>query len=149
MEIQSILSPDRTLSHLDCSSKKRTLEQIASHIADEFPSLDADELFQALIARERLGSTGIGKGIAIPHCRLKECKQTVGMLITLEKAIDFEAIDNGPVDIIFTLIVPDEAHEDHLQTLAVLAEKFSESTYIDSLRHCEDSTGLYQVATGQ
>ena len=147
MEIQAILSPRRTLCRVDCSSKKRVLENIADHIAKDCPKLDTDELFTALLSREKLGSTGIGKGIAIPHCRVKDCAETIGMLVTLKTPIDFTAIDNQPIDILFALLVPDNANTSHLETLSTLAEKFSHERFIANLRHAVDNQALYQAVT--
>ena len=145
MEIKAILSPSRTLCRLDCNSKKRVLENIANHIAEDCPALNTDELFNALLSREKLGSTGIGKGIAIPHCRVKDCTNTIGMLVTLKTPIDFTAIDNQPVDVLFALLVPDNANTTHLQTLSTLAEKFSQKKFIDNLRHATEDQALYQA----
>ena len=145
MEIKAILSPNRTLCRVDCNSKKRALENIANYIAEDCPSLDIDELFTALLSREKLGSTGIGKGIAIPHCRVKDCKETIGMLITLKTPIDFTAIDNQPVDILFALLVPDNANTTHLETLSRLAEKVSQEGFVDNLRNATGNQALYQA----
>ncbi|BFM17425.1 PTS IIA-like nitrogen regulatory protein PtsN [Maricurvus nonylphenolicus] len=148
MEVQSILSPRRVLCGAQGGSKKRALETLAHHIAADIPTLNADELFSSLIARERLGSTGIGKGIAIPHCRLANCSGTLGALITLQDPIDFDAIDGEPVDIIFALLVPDEANDEHLQTLAGLAEKFSNPGYLAELRRADNNQALFDAAVG-
>lgn len=146
MDVSLILSPRRVLCGAQGISKKRTLETLAQFIAEDIPTLDADELFRNLIAREKLGSTGIGQGIAIPHCRLKNCTGTVGALITLQEPIDFDAIDGKPVDIIFALLVPEEANDEHLQTLAGLAERLSQTSYRESLRKAKDATSLYEAA---
>ena len=129
MNIKSLLSSDCVLFQHQCASKKRLLETIASHLCDHNTNLDPSNVFSALIARERLGSTGLGKGIAIPHCRIAACTQTVGVLVTLATPIDFSAIDNEPVDIIFVLVVPEDGHKDHLKTLATLAETLSDKEY--------------------
>lgn len=147
MKIQAILSPTRTLCRIDYSSKKRALENIANHIAKECPMLDTDDLFAALLSREKLGSTGIGNGIAIPHCRVKDCRETVGMLVTLKTPIDFTAIDNRPVDILFALLVPDNANTAHLETLSTLAEKFSQEHFVANLRNATENQALYRAVT--
>ncbi len=128
------------------NSKKRVLEQISELIAEQSPNLDAEELFSGLIGRERLGSTGIGEGIAIPHCRLESCKQTTGALIRLREPIDFDAIDGQSVDLLYVLLVPTEATEAHLQTLAALAEMFSNADIRNRLRNTESADQLYQTA---
>ncbi len=146
MQIETILAPRRTLCAQQGGSKKRVLERLAQAIAQDIPSIDADDLFRSLIARERLGSTGIGHGIAIPHCRVKDCPSTIGALITLARPIDYDAIDSEPVDILFALLVPEEAHDEHLQTLAALAGAFSDNTYRQTLRQSTNNEMLYQSA---
>ena len=148
MDIDSILQPGCVVHHLTCNSKKRLLESIASHLCDQHPALDPGNVFSALIAREKLGSTGIGQGIAIPHCRIDGCDHTIGVLVTLENPVDFNAIDGKPVDIVFVLVVPEDSHEEHLQTLASLAEVFSQATIQKQLRAAKDRTDLYQIITG-
>lgn len=145
LSIQSILSPELTLCGVPGSSKKRILEIIAERVAQYYPELDENEVFNNLVARERLGSTGIGQGIAIPHCRLEDCKRVVGALVTLEESIDFDAIDNEPVDILFVLLVPQKATSDHLELLSQLAEKFNDRSFCNRLRECEDSQQLYNL----
>lgn len=147
MQIQSFLSSRRTLCGAEGGSKKRTLELIANLIAEDIPTLNSDEIFLSLIAREKLGATGLGNGIAIPHCRIKNCIGTVGAVIKLNSAVDFDSIDGKPVDLIFALIAPEEAHEEHLQTLAVLAEKLSSQEYTEKLRSSDSSESLYAFAT--
>ncbi len=149
MQLESILTPQRTLRGAPASSKKRVLENVSRFICEDITSLDPDELFSNLVARERLGSTGLGQGIALPHCRLKNCSGIVGSLITLQQPIDFEAIDDEPVDILFVLIVPEEATQDHLNTLAALAERFSDSRYVARLRAAGSDRDLYEYAIGQ
>lgn len=147
MEIASILDPSSILFHEECHSKKRILETIASHLCDQNPSLDPGSVFSALLARERLGSTGIGKGIAIPHCRIPGCDETIGVLVTLSQPIDFGSIDNQPVDIIFVLAVPENHDQDHLETLAALAEIFSQEAIQQKLRSAESTEELYKIIT--
>lgn len=146
MQIQSLISPGRTLCGVEAGSKKRALELLANTIAQDIPDIDADELFRSLIGRERLGSTGIGHGIAIPHCRVDQCNGTVGALITLADPIDFDAIDSQPVDILFAMLVPQDAHTEHLQTLAALAEALNKSEYRQRLRAATSNEALFQAA---
>ncbi len=147
MDISNILSPSRSICKTNGGSKKRVLEHTAKTIADDYPALSADDLFRELINRERLGSTGIGQGIAIPHCRVSNCPRAVGVLLTLSDPVDFESVDDKPVDIIFALLVPDEAHEQHLQTLAVLAQAFSNEDNLNALRDSQTDEELYQTAS--
>ena len=146
MQLNSILSPGRTLCGAPGSSKKRVLENIAHFICEDSPLINANQLFDSLIARERLGSTGLGHGIAIPHCRMKSCNKVIGSLIKLEQPIDFDAMDNEPVDLLFVLLVPDQAHDEHLQVLAKLAELFSDEGFCQQLRSAGDNDALYQLA---
>ncbi len=146
MDIQSIISPSRTLCGIEGVSKKRALEILATTIAEDVPAIDADDLFRRLIARERLGSTGIGHGIAIPHCRVSNCDGTLGALITLKEPIEFDAIDSEPVDVLFAMLVPEHAQDEHLQTLASLASMLNDANYRDRLRQAQSDRDLYQVA---
>lgn len=146
MDIQSILTPGRTLSGIEGISKKRALEILANTIAEDVPDIDADDLFRRLIARERLGSTGIGQGIAIPHCRIENCDGTLGALITLKEPIDFDAIDSEPVDVLFAMLVPEQAGDEHLHTLASLASSLNEAEYRRRLRAADTDRELYEAA---
>ncbi|MBE0505330.1 MAG: PTS IIA-like nitrogen regulatory protein PtsN [Marinospirillum sp.] len=145
MQINEILTLERTLFGVPGGSKKRVLEYFSKFIAQQIPQLDAEEVFSRLIARERLGSTGIGQGVALPHCRISHCKEAVGTFIRLRDKIDFDAIDGQPVDLIFLLLVPEEANEAHLQTLALLAERFSNETLRKELRKTDQPKQLYQL----
>lgn len=148
MQINEILTPERTLIGVPGGSKKRVLEYFSKFIAQQNPELDAEEVFTKLIARERLGSTGIGDGIALPHCRISKCTEAVGTFIQLKDKIDFDAIDGQPVDLIFLLLVPEEANEVHLQTLALLAERFSNEELRKELRKSDQPEQLYQLLCG-
>lgn len=144
--IHSILTLERTVKSAPASSKKKVLEYLGSFIADHIPESSADDIYERLLNRERMGSTGIGEGIAIPHCRLKQCDKTFGVLLHLEAPIDFDSIDQKPVDLVFALLVPEEATDEHLKTLSMLAQKLSQAEYRDALRNSPDSEHLYQRA---
>lgn len=146
MIIHQILTQDRTLCHAPGSSKKKALENIADFIHSTLPRIDSNELFEKLIAREKLGSTAIGKGIAIPHCRCSKVDRTIGCLVKLQKPIDFDAPDSLPVDLLFILIVPEEATEDHLQTLSQLAQLLDQSEFRNELRKSQSNEALYAAA---
>jgi PTS system nitrogen regulatory IIA component len=126
-------------------TKKRVLQSISQEIATFCQTLPENEIFDHLIAREKLGSTGFGNGVAMPHCRLDSCEEVVGAFFLLEDAVDFDAIDNEKVDIIFVLLVPAQANEAHLQTLATLAEKFSQTELLSQLRACTDAGAIFQI----
>ncbi len=150
ISLQSILSPALTRCGVPGGSKKRILETIAKLVAEHYPFLDENAIFNNLVCRERLGSTGIGQGIAIPHCRLENCDRVIGVLLTLEQKIPFDSIDNEPVDLLFALIVPQEATSEHLDLLSQLAEKFNDRSYCEKLRACRSDTELYElVAAGR
>jgi len=145
--ISNILTPQRTLMGAQCSSKKRLLEFISNFLCEQIEDSQADDIYERLIAREKLGSTAIGEGIAIPHSRLSECTDTLGALFVLQDPIDFDSIDRKPVDIVFVLLVPAEATEQHLQTLSMLAQKFNEEDFRQSLRSAQSSEELFTLAT--
>ena len=144
MQISHILSPERTFASVQGVSKKRVLELIGKLVA-QHTNLDADAIYESLIAREKLGSTGFGHGIAIPHCRLTKCEQAIGALLQLDSKIDFDALDGEPVDLIFVLLVPEEATEEHLQILKMLAERLDQPTLRTALRQAANAEELYQV----
>lgn len=147
--ISNILTPQRTLWGAQCTSKKRLIENISNFLAEQLPDSIADDIYERLIAREKLGSTGIGEGIAIPHSRLSGCNETLGALLVLESPVDYDAIDRKPVDIVFVLLVPEEATEQHLQTLSMLAQKFNNSEFRDSLRQAKNSQDLFERAIAE
>ena len=145
MLVHELLTPSSTLCNLEGGSKKRTLETVSKLISENQSDMDRTCVFNGLHGREKLGSTGIGDGIAIPHCRLAECKGATGFLIKLESPIDFDAIDRKPVDLIFALVVPEDATSEHLQTLAAIAELFSNEDVREQLRATESNEQLYQT----
>ncbi len=144
--LAQLLTPERTACQVPGLSKKRLFETLARIISEDQLSLSYDEVFSQLIARERLGSTGLGEGIAIPHCRIGNCSQPMGTLLTLSEPIDFDAPDNQPVDLVFALLVPEEAHQQHLETLASLARLFSQPDFCEALRNTKSADDLYSLA---
>lgn len=146
MQLSNFLSPERTLCNLQGVSKKRFLTTISEHLASTTPGLDADSIYNALLAREKLGSTGIGNGIAIPHCRVEACRQATGALVKLSEGIDFDAIDSQPVDLLFVLLVPPEETAEHLRVLGTLARLFHEDEFCRTLRACQSNEELYSTA---
>lgn len=137
---------DCTKSAVQCTSKKRALELI-SEIAAPQIGQSPQELFESLLNREKMGSTGIGNGIAIPHGRMFNCDNAVAVLIQCQEPIEFDAIDNRPVDILFALLVPDEQCKLHLKTLSSVAEKLNDKQVLRQLRHAENDDELYQIIT--
>lgn len=146
MKLASILTPERTKCGMQAASKKKALEQIAEFVCAFDEKLDPEELFEKLIERERLGTTGLGNGIAIPHCRLPNCESIVGALVLLEDGIDFGAFDKEPVRVIFLLIVPAEEVNEHLNTLSALATRLQSEEYRASLLSAQTDSELYSAA---
>ncbi len=141
-------------TRVDCEckagSKKRVLERVGELLATSAPNLSPEEVFEQLLERERLGSTGLGHGVALPHARLKGINQACGVLVCLESGIDYDAIDGQPVDLVFGLLVPHDATQEHLQLLARLASLFSKEEFRNQLREARDSeevTVLIQQAS--
>ncbi len=145
IRLENILTPGRSLVNVPGGSKKRALEQIANLIAREIPDLEMQDVFEALIAREKLGSTVFGNGIAIPHCRLKGCDKPVSALMHLDAPIDFDAIDGAPVDLLFVLLVPEAATDAHLELLRQIASMLDRKDVRDKLRSASSNEALYQV----
>jgi PTS system nitrogen regulatory IIA component len=134
------------LEHISCNShsasKKRVLEQLSQLLAANTESLSQNQVFDSLLSRERLGSTGLGHGVAIPHGRMKQSSDTLAAFVKLQQGVDFDASDNQPVDLLFALLVPEEATEEHLQLLAQLARMFSDETLVQQLREATDANAL-------
>lgn len=147
MRVRELLTAERTHFQVQGVSKKRLLDQAAQMVAASCSGLTEQQVFDALVARERLGSTGIGEGIAIPHCRLASCQTPIGLLLQLEQPIDFESIDNKPVDLVFVLLVPENNPEQHLKTLSHLAALFNEAGFRQQLRDSRSAEELYKRAT--
>lgn len=145
IRLETILTPGRSLVNVPGGSKKRALEQIANLIGREVPELETQTVYEALIAREKLGSTGFGNGIAIPHCRLKGCETPVSALLHLDHPIDFDAIDGAPVDLLFVLLVPEAATDAHLELLRQIASMLDRKEVRDKLRSASSNEALYQV----
>ena len=146
VDFERILSPECTISSLAASSKKRALEKAGALLASRFPELDSDEVFGGLMARERLGSTAVGEGVAVPHCRIENCSTPVAALVRLSEQVDFDASDGTPVDLLFILVVPLEAHDTHLQLLASMARALNEPDYRAALRAAQGDLDLFQAA---
>ena len=148
MKITDVLTPAMTECNLPGGSKKRVLENLSIFITEQLggDAEQTDNLFHSLVARERLGSTGIGDGIAIPHCRAPGFKRIHGCLIKLSKPVDFDAIDGEPVDLIFALVVPEEKNDEHLATLARVAALLQNESSRQSLRQCSSNEELFNTA---
>jgi PTS system nitrogen regulatory IIA component len=148
MLISDLLSAERIRCDVQCSSKKRLLEVISEELARNSDEFSKREIFESLCARERLGSTGLGKGVAIPHGRVKGSRHVQASFIRLKKPLPFDAADGEPVDLLFCLAVPEDCGEDHLKLLAQVAEMFSDPELLRELREAESSGRLLQLLSG-
>jgi PTS system nitrogen regulatory IIA component len=146
MALLDFLDPKAVLPSVRVSGKKQALQELASHAA-LLTGLDAVGIFETLLQRERLGSTGIGDGIAIPHGKLPGLNRIVGLVARLERPIDFEALDSQPVDVLFLLLAPEGAGADHLKALARVARVLREPGLVERIRATRDPDALYAVLT--
>ncbi|MGE0486710.1 MAG: PTS sugar transporter subunit IIA [Gammaproteobacteria bacterium] len=147
MKIVQILAPDRVAIGVDLASKKAVLERLAGMLASAAPTLKSKDVFDSLIARERLGTTGLGAGIAIPHGRASGAASPVGAFLRTAAPIGFDAVDNAPVDLFFALCVPTEARQEHLDLLAALAGKLSDGGFVARLRAAEEPATVFAELT--
>ena len=147
MKITDVLPLENTALNVTGGSKKRVLENLSHFLAERITDLDYDDLYQGLLARERLGSTGIGEGIAIPHCRMANCKKITGALLKLADPVDFDSMDGMLVDLVFALIVPEEQNDEHLQILSSIAELLQEESVRVQLRAATSTEAFYHIAT--
>ncbi|MDN3680392.1 PTS IIA-like nitrogen regulatory protein PtsN [Vibrio tapetis subsp. quintayensis] len=149
MQLSEVLSLDCTKSAVQCTSKKRALE-IISEIAASHTGRNSTQLFECMLNREKMGSTGIGNGIAIPHGRMledSEIDQAVAVLVQCQEPIEFDAIDNRPVDLLFALLVPDAQCKTHLKTLSAMAERLNDKCTLKQLRNAQSDQELYDIIT--
>lgn len=146
MNISDIISPERVICDVNVSSKKKVLEQLSDTLAtNSAASLVSQDVVDSLIAREKLGSTGIGYGVAIPHGRIKNTDHAIAAFFQLHEGIDFDAADHQNVDLLFALLVPEESTSEHLQLLAQLAEMFSDEEFRAKLRATKDRQAIYNL----
>ena len=139
--LSQILSPAQILLDLDASSKKRVFEQ-AGQLFEGHLGLARSVIFDSLFAREKLGSTGLGQGIAIPHGRIKALKQVDGAFIRLANPVPFDSPDGRAVNLLFVLLVPEQATEEHLQILSELAQRFADRSFRESLQNAPDAAAV-------
>jgi PTS system nitrogen regulatory IIA component len=146
MELDSILTVESVIPHLKASSKKQALQELARKAA-EVSGLEQREVFDVLLERERLGTTGVGGGIAIPHGKLASLDQLRGVFARADRAIDFDSIDDRPVDLIFLLLAPETAGADHLKALAKVSRLLRDAQMCDKLRGCETTDAILALLT--
>lgn len=145
MNVMDLLETSRIATGVAGTSKKRALEALSELLSEGLDTLPATQVFSKLIARERLGSTGLGHGVAIPHARVEDLQEARGALIHLSDPVDFEALDQQPVDLLFALLVPEHFTDEHLQILASLADMFSDQALCQSLRDAADADALAAI----
>lgn len=140
-----LLSPGRILASVRISSKKRLLELISMTLAEKNKDLNAREIFESLCAREHLGSTALGNGVAIPHGRINHTEGVEALFLKLIKPLPYDADDGKPVDLVFALTVPKHCTEDHSKLLSSIADRFSEPELLKQLRNAEDVNEIWQL----
>jgi PTS system nitrogen regulatory IIA component len=146
MSLDKILTQEAVIPALRVNGKKQALQELSERAA-AVAKLPAREIFDAILQRERLGPTGVGDGIAIPHGKLQRCERICGVFARLERPIDFEALDGLPVDLIFLLIAPETAGADHLKALAAIARVLRQPSVAQQLRGARDASAIYSLLT--
>ncbi len=145
MNIAQILTPERIGFDTEATSKKRALEQLSAKLAWNREDLSTGQVFDSLLARERLSSTGLGRGVGLPHGRIKDLERSLCAFIRLHEGIDFDANDRQPVDLLCALLVPEQSTDEHLQLLAMLAEMFRDPELCRRLRDASSAEELYRL----
>ncbi len=145
-EIAELITPDRVIAHLKAGSKKQVLQELAKRAAG-ITGAGERAIFDVLLERERLGTTGVGGGVAIPHGKLPTLDRIYGMFARLDSPVDFEAVDEQPVDLIFLLLAPESAGADHLKSLARVSRLLRDRKTCDKLRHSDGSEEIYALLT--
>lgn len=146
MTVASLIVPEAVVAGIKGNGKKQVLQELAAEAA-RVSGLPERAVFETLLQRERLGTTAIGQGIAIPHGRIAGLDKLVGLFARLARPIDFEALDGEPVDLVFVLLAPEDAGADHLQALAKIARLFRTPNMAQKLRQTEDPAALYAILT--
>lgn len=149
IEFESILSPSCTHVGVDARSKKGVLEHACECLADAFPEIEPRRLLEGLLARERLGSTGLGEGVAIPHCRFDRCDAPMACFLKTREGIDFDGPDDQLVDLLFVLAVPLHEQRIHLEILGALARAFDDPGNLASLRRAATDRDLFDALQRQ
>jgi nitrogen PTS system EIIA component len=145
-DVGDLITPRGVIAQLRAPGKKQVLQELARRAA-AMTGIADKRIYDALAERERLGTTGIGTGIAIPHCRLPELNRLYGMFARLERPIPFEAIDDQPVDLVFLLLAPAEAGAEHLKALARVSRLLRDKAMCEKLRGANSADALYALLT--
>lgn len=143
--ISDILSPSKVLCLIKVESQKKLFELISDTVANDMSNLSSHDIFDGLFARERLGSTTIGHGVAIPHARIKGLSEAIACFLSLSESIDCQAEDNQPVDLILALLVPDEIDHEHTQFLQHAVQMLGQPLAREKLRACQNNDELFQT----
>jgi nitrogen PTS system EIIA component len=146
MELTDLLTPESIVANLKATSKKQALQELSKRIAEVIDH-DERDIFDILLEREKLGTTGVGDGIAIPHGKLESLEKLHGFFARLERPVDFDSIDERPVDLIFLLLAPESAGADHLKALARVSRLLRDKTNCDKLRGSDNPEALYALLT--
>jgi nitrogen PTS system EIIA component len=146
MDLSDLISTDSVFPSLKAKNKKQLLHELSARAA-RLTQIEERTIFDTLLQRERLGSTGLGQGAAIPHCRLANLKHIVGLFARLAEPIDFDSPDGAPVDLVFLLLAPEGAGADHLKALARISRLLREGQAADKLRAARDAGAIYAVLT--
>ena len=144
MDITDLITRGRIVCDSEVASKKRVIEVLSELLATGQPDLAARPIFDSLVGRERLGSTGLGHGVALPHGRFSQSQHAIGAFVKLRKGVDFDALDRQPVDLVFGLLVPDHYTDEHLKIFAYLAEMFSDRAFCQHLRETDSDQLLFE-----
>lgn len=148
MEISDLITPDRVVARLKATSKKQALQELAKRVAP-FAGVHERQIFEVLLERERLGTTGVGKGIAIPHGRIASLDRIYGLFARLKPPVEFEAMDNDPVDLVFLLLAPAAAGADHLKALARVSKLLRNPAQCEKLRKAPDAKTAFAILTAE
>lgn len=146
MDLKDIVTPEALNAGLNATSKKHLMQELAQ-IASDAHGLDTRRAFDALLERERLGATGMGRGVAIPHARLKNLDRIVGVFARLQKPVDFDAADDEPVDLVFALFAPEDSGANHLRALARVSRCLRDQAVCAKLRATDQPAAIYAVLT--
>jgi len=144
MDLNELLTPESIVCPLKAGSKKQTLQELSA-IASKIAGVPSRDIFETLLKREKLGSTGVGQGIAIPHGKLPGLNRLFGVFARLDKPIDFEAMDDEPVDLVFLLLAPESAGADHLKALARVSRLLRDPSVVQKLRESKAKSALHSI----
>ena len=144
MDLHELITPDQVMPSLSPGSKKQLLRELGDQ-AERFTGVPSRTIFDTLLERERLGSTGVGNGIAIPHGKIRDIDRIFGLFVRLDEPVEFDAVDEQPVDIVFLLLAPESAGAEHLKALSRVARVLRDGETTSKLRETDDATALYEL----